>query len=263
MRDLKISLLQADLVWEDAEANREKFSREIAKVDDDSDLIILPEMFSTGFSMNASQIAEPEDGPTVDWMRASARTRNAVIVGSLLIEDDGEYYNRLVWMKPDGEALHYDKRHLFSMAGEDQHFTAGDTRLIAELWGWKICPFICYDLRFPVWTRNVKCEFDVALFVANWPQKRVAHWRTLLKARAIENQCWAIGVNRVGRDGNGHLYSGNSAVIDPHGEVLFEKENEACIYTMILQAERVKKYRQAFPFWVDADQFELITRKSK
>ncbi|MBA3706782.1 MAG: amidohydrolase, partial [Bacteroidetes bacterium] len=217
--DLKITIIQSNLHWENKEKNLEMFSKKIAAITDATDLIVLPEMFTTGFSMNPKKFAEIMSGPTIEWLKQKAREKKCVITGSFIAEENGNYFNRLVWMNSDGTYNTYDKRHLFRMADEHNHYNFGKSKLVVELKGWKICPLVCYDLRFPVWSRNVKSEYDVLIYVANWPERRNHHWRTLLLARAIENQCYSIGVNRIGADGNSIAHSGDSTVIDPRGMI--------------------------------------------
>ena len=253
MPDLTITLVQQELVWEDIAANLAAFEEVLGRIDDPTDLIVLPEMFSTGFSMEPAPIAETMDGSAVNWMREQAGTKEAVVMGSLVIEEAGAYYNRLVWAAPDGDMGAYDKRHRFRMAGEHEVYAGGDRLTTLEVNGWRIRPFVCYDLRFPIWTRNLDNAYDAAVFVANWPAPRAAHWRQLLRARAIENLSWVVGVNRVGMDGNGREYSGDSAVIAPDGEVVFENHNEACLKTVTLSRNRLDTYRENFPAWKDAD----------
>jgi predicted amidohydrolase len=254
MQDLTITLIQTELVWENIDANLELFDAKIDTIDGPTDLIILPEMFSTGFSMKAQTLAEKMDGKAVTWLRKKALQKGTVITGSLMVEHEGHYYNRLVLAWPDGGLLAYDKKHLFRYAGEEQVYTAGRRPVTAEINGWRIRPFICYDLRFPIWTRNMGQAYDLAIFVANWPSKRAAHWRTLLQARAVENQAYVAAVNRVGTDGNGFDYSGHSALIDPTGRVLFEEENLACTATLQLNYKILTDYRAQFPAWMDADE---------
>ncbi len=253
MPDLSITLLQVDTVWEDIDANLTRFDRAVEQIPAPTHLIVLPEMFSTGFTMNAQRLAQDMAGSGVQWIRAKAREKRADVAGSLIIRERGRYFNRLVWAKPDGTLLTYDKRHLFRMAGEDRVYCPGKERLTVSLNSWRIRPFICYDLRFPVWCRNWNNAYDVALFVANWPKARSGHWKTLLSARAIENQCYVVGLNRVGKDGNGLSYSGDSRIIDPEGTVLFEKAHAPVIVTHTLSRKRLKAYREAFPAWMDAD----------
>ena len=208
-RDLNITLVQSDLHWHDQDVNRDMFSQKIESLSEDTDLIILPEMFTTGFTMEAEQYAEEMDGATLQWMKKMSHKTQAVITGSIIIKEGGSYFNRLIWMRSDGTYDTYDKRHLFAMAGEHEHYTAGQSRLIIDIEGWRICPLVCYDLRFPVWARN-NDEYDVLIYTANWPSMRAAHWNKLLVARAIENQSYVAGVNRVGTDGKGYPYDGDS-----------------------------------------------------
>ena len=253
MRDIKITLIQTELFWEDIDANISLFNEKISAIGEKTDLVILPEMFTTGFSLNASKLGQGMDGPSVKWLQEKSNKIDADITGSIIVKFEGKYYNRLFWAKPDGELLTYDKRHLFRFAEEEKIYTAGDNNITVELNGWKIRPFICYDLRFPAWTRNIENQYDISLFIANWPEKRSTHWKCLLQARAIENQCYVIGVNRVGNDGNGLIYSGDSSIIDPLGKVIFQKHNNECIYTTILSYHTLKEYRKIFPAWMDAD----------
>ena len=257
MQNLTITLIQTALEWEDAETNLHRFDNILDRLDVDTDLIILPEMFSTGFSMNADSLAENMQGETVEWLRDKASQFQSDVFGSLIIVDNGQYYNRLCWTTPDGQTLTYDKKHLFRYAGEEKVYTAGRSRLVAEIKGWKIRPFICYDLRFPVWNRNIGNEYDVAVYIANWPEKRAAHWKCLLEARAIENQVYVIGVNRIGTDGNGVYYSGDSSIIDPQGKVLFRNSHAPCLYSIQLDFELLENYRQSFPAWLDGDHFDF------
>jgi omega-amidase len=253
MQDLKVTLIQSDLAWEDIDSNLTEFEAKITAVKEDTHLIILPEMFSTGFSMNAAALAQDMDGSAVQWIQKKSRDINADIVGSIIINDEGKFYNRLVWAKPQGNLLTYDKRHLFRMAGEEKIYSAGSKNITVELNGWKIRPFICYDLRFPAWTRNMKNQYDAAVFIANWPERRAGHWKVLLQARAVENQCYVIGVNRVGTDGNGLTYSGDSSVFDPWGTVIFQQSSQPCTYTTQLSYDLLKRSREDFPVWMDAD----------
>jgi omega-amidase len=253
MQDLTVTLVQTHLAWEDIDANLDLFDTRVDGIQGPTDLIILPEMFSTGFSMRTQALAEEMTGKAVAWMRAKAAEKNAVITGSVMVADGGRYFNRLVWARPHGDPPTYDKRHLFRYAGEEKIFTPGDRHLTTEIKGWRIRPFICYDLRFPIWVRNLNLAYDLAVFVANWPTRRAAHWRALLRARAIENQAFIAAVNRVGTDGNGSDFSGHSALIDPAGQVLFEEENTACTPTLQLKRKTLEDYRSRFPAWMDAD----------
>jgi omega-amidase len=203
MNDLKITLIQSNLFWENKVKNLEQFSHKIDAISEATDLIVLPEMFTTGFSMSPEKLAENVNGETVKWMKATAHKKNCVVTGSFICEEGGNYFNRLLWVNADGTYSKYDKRHLFSMGDENNHYATGEEKLIVKLKGWKICPLICYDLRFPVWARNTKeASYDVLIYVANWPERRSYPWKTLLLARAIENQSYVIGSNRVGVDGN-------------------------------------------------------------
>jgi predicted amidohydrolase len=257
MTDLKVTLLQTVIEWENPAANLRHYTELMAQIDGPTDLIILPEMFTTGFTMNPYSNAESMDGPGMRWLAEQSAERDAVITGSLVIEAAGKYYNRLIWMTPEGAYQTYDKRHLFAMAGEHKHYEAGEKRLVVEYKGWRICPMVCYDLRFPVWARN-NDAYDLLIYTANWPEKRSYDWRTLLKARAIENQCYTIGVNRVGTDANGHRYNGDSCVIDPGWRyTLYEVEEEEAVHTEILSAVHLQEVRQRLPFLQDRDGFEV------
>ena len=266
LKDLSIALIQPELIWEDIPANLAMLESMISQIKVPVDLIALPEMFSTGFSMNTS-IAERMDGTAIQWMKHIAAERNTVIAGSLMLyEGEGEqrkFYNRIIWMQIDGSYLQYDKRHLFSMSDEPKVFTAGNQRLTTTLHGWRICPMVCYDLRFPVWARNSinenrVADYDVLLYLANWPQRRSVAWNSLLPARAIENLAYVIGVNRVGTDGDGIDCCGNSAAIDPLGEVLIRRESEAEVLVLTLSHENLVKARRMYPFLKDGDRFELV-----
>lgn len=265
MQDLTLSLIQADLYWEQPEANLNMFQGLMDQVPAHSHVIVLPEMFSTGFSMNPEQLAESMDGPTINWMKAQAMQRRKIIAGSLIIQEEGAYYNRLVWMLPNGVSYHYDKKHLFGFAGEDEAYTAGNKRVIVQVNGWKINLQICYDLRFPVWARqnppNIQQEdpsYDILLYVANWPERRIKAWDTLLAARAIENQCFVVGVNRIGNDGNGIYHNGSSSLIDPWGEVLWNGRDRQEVFTYTLQKEALHSARTRLPFLRDGDAFVIL-----
>jgi omega-amidase len=262
MSAVTFTLIQTALHWEDKTANLRMLEEKIMTLSQPTHVIVLPEMFATGFSMTPETLAEPMTGPTVQWMQRLAAQKRVILTGSLIIEEDGRYYNRAIWMQPNGRYGWYNKRHLFAFAGEDQHYTAGQQRLIASVNGWKVALYVCYDLRFPVWSRQQfgvqhEFEFDVAIYVANWPQRRNTAWKTLLQARAIENQCYVIGVNRVGNDGNGIAHSGDSMVIDPLGSILYHKEYVEDMFTITLQKEALDEIRTKFPFWRDADAFEI------
>ena len=262
MSSLYISLIQTQLFWEDKAANLLMLEKKINSITQKTEIIVLPEMFSTGFSMNPSALAETMDGTTVQWMKKIAVEKKIILTGSVIIQEDDQFFNRLLWVLPNGTIGHYDKRHRFAFAGEDQHYSNGHKRLIAQVKGWKINLQICYDLRFPVWARQQsdgEPEYDILIYVANWPERRNHAWKTLLTARAIENQSYVIGVNRVGEDGKGIYHSGNSMVIDPLGEVLYHKEHDEDIYTIQLEKNTLTEIRTKFPFWKDADDF-LITQ---
>ena len=266
---MNVSLIQSNLVWEDREKNLRHFEELLKQLQGDTHLIVLPEMFSTGFSMNPAKVAEAADGPSLQWMKVQSKQCNAVITGSLAVHEDGQYYNRLYWVQPDGSVSTYNKRHLFRMAGEDKQYTAGTERLIVKLNNWMVCPMICYDLRFPVWSRNRfrpaveksssgTWEYDVLLYVANWPEVRQYPWKQLLIARAIENQCYVIGLNRVGKDGNNYNHSGHSLVINPRGEVISNIPlNEEAVSSYTLDMDYLTEFRKNFPVGLDADRFEI------
>lgn len=266
MSSLHFSIIQSNLIWENKEANLDMFSQKIRGMNTPTEIIVLPEMFNTGFSMQPEKFAETMEGTTVDWMRRLSAEKKAIITGSLIIEEKGNFYNRLIWMLPNGQYGYYDKRHLFAFAGEDQHYAPGKKRLIASVKGWKINLQICYDLRFPVWARqqlntneeNTFAEYDVLLYVANWPEKRNHAWKTLLTARAIENQCFTIGVNRIGVDGNNINHSGDSMIVGPLGEILYHCAHEEDIFHIRLEKEALKNTRERFPFLKDADDFSIL-----
>ena len=253
---LRVTLVQAELAWQDPAANRHRLAAHFRGLVGHTDLVVLPEMFSTGFSMAAAELAEDMDGPTIDWMREEAAALGCVIAGSLIVRDGGRCYNRLVWARPDGSLEHYDKRHLFRLAGEQEHYAAGSRRLVVALKGWRVCPMICYDLRFPVWSRS-RGDYDLLLYVANWPQRRALAWSTLLRARAIENQSYVVGVNRIGKDGNGTAYAGDSVALDFLGQPLSSEGGGDRVETAVLDLESLRAYRESFPVHLDADRFEL------
>ena len=263
MSKLTISGIQSDLIWEDKAANLRKFGDQIASLKGQSELIILPEMFSTGFVVEPAGLAEKMDGPSLDWMKKLSNENRVILTGSLIIEDGGKYYNRLIWMMPNGQYGFYDKRHLFAFAGEDEKYSPGNKRLIASLKGWKINLLVCYDLRFPVWARQgassstngSELEYDLLIYVANWPNKRIHAWKTLLMGRAIENQCYVAGVNRVGHDGYQNYYTGDSMVIDPFGQEIYHAPEKEDLFTCILDKTKLEEARSKFPFWKDRDHF--------
>jgi omega-amidase len=276
MSTLSITTIQSGLAWENKETNLEMFGNKIRSISGKKEIVILPEMFSTGFSMNPALLAETMDGPTVQWMRSLSASQKIILTGSIIIEENSAYYNRLIWMLPNGNYGYYDKRHLFAYAGEDKYYTPGNKRLIASVKGWKVNLQICYDLRFPVWARqsdssfdqvplppdqrkNKGVEYDLLVYVANWPEKRIQAWKTLLQARAIENQCYVVGVNRVGNDGNNIYHSGDSMVIDPLGEILYNKPHEEDIHTIQLDKTKLDDLRTRLPFLNDADDFLIQT----
>jgi omega-amidase len=281
---LTFTLIQTNLFWEDKAANLAMLQNKIENIKEHTEVIILPEMFTTGFSMQPQFFAETMDGETVEWMRHLAIEKKAIICGSIMISEAGQYFNRFIWMLPNGQYGYYDKRHLFAYAGEDVAYSRGNKRLITQAKGWKINCNICYDLRFPVWSRQSSIPssefneglptpkqlegitsrstsseeaewYDVLLYVANWPDRRINAWKTLLVARAIENQCYVIGVNRVGEDGNGIYHSGSSMVINPMGEVLFHQADDEIVHTFTLDKEKLNDIRIKLPFLKDADDF--------
>ena len=262
MSDIRITTVQTKLFWQDRAANLQVLGEKIRSIPVATDIIVLPELFSTGFSMATAQLAEEMAGPSVEWMEQLSAEKNAVITGSLMIQEQGHFYNRLIWMQPDGVFYQYDKRHLFRMANEQHYYTAGETKLIVHWKGWKICPQICYDLRFPVWSRNTykneAYDYDCLIYVANWPEKRSFAWRSLIAARAIENQAYVIAVNRVGIDGNDIHYSGDSAIIDFKGERISKTERFGDkTETTQLSLNDLNAYRKSFPVYLDQDEFKL------
>ncbi|MBI4946781.1 MAG: amidohydrolase [Bacteroidetes bacterium] len=267
MKDITITIIQANLHWENIDENLKMFFQKISSIKEKTDLIVLPEMFSTGFTMNNKAMAEKMNGKTLEWMKKMAKEKDCVLTGSIIIEESGKYFNRLIWMRTDGSFETYDKRHLFRYANEQDHYTAGNKKLIVELNGWKICPMVCYDLRFPVWIRNRltpnpsptgEGQYDILLFVANWPERRNHPWKTLLMARAMENQSYVVGVNRIGNDGNTIYHSGDSAVINFKGEIIRKtKAHEESVETITLSKTELEDWRKTFPAWMDADQFTV------
>lgn len=259
--ELKIALIQSDLYWENIEANMAMFEEKIWTITESVDLIVLPEMFTTGFSMNASKLAEVHRTKTLKWMQQQAAQSKAVIVGSAIIKEGTDIFNRLYAVYPNGDYFHYDKKHLFRLAGEDKHYKPGNKRLVIEVSGWKLFPLICYDLRFPVWARSRASEsglyeYDALIYVANWPEPRINAWDALLAARAIENTSYCIGVNRVGVDGVGAQYVGHSAVYNYKGESMaFSQEEEILVAT--LRKDELLAFRKQYPFQADADRFQL------
>jgi omega-amidase len=284
MSTLTITAIQTKLHWEDKAANLQMLQEKILSIKEKTEIVVLPEMFSTAFSMKPEALAETMDGDTINWMKRIAAEKKIILTGSIIIKESapspleragGEvYYNRLIWMLPNGQYGIYDKRHRFAFAGEDNQYTAGTKRLIASVKGWKINLQVCYDLRFPVWARQAPSqpphkgeelvilqapEYDVLIYVANWPERRSTAWKTLLQARAIENQCYVVGVNRVGNDGNGIYHSGDSMIFDPLGEILYHKKDEEDIFTISLNKDHLQSVREKFPFWKDGDNFSIMT----
>ena len=294
MSTLSITIIQTNLHWEDKAANLQMLEQKIRGIKEKTEVVVLPEMFSTGFSMKPELLAETMEGETMQWMKRIAAEKKIILTGSIIcrgaesdLTDTDKmvqapasggvpisYYNRLIWMQPNGQYGFYDKRHCFAFSGEDEHYTAGTKRLIASVKGWKINLLVCYDLRFPVWARQTSspnpspqaekgaggaAEYDVLIYVANWPERRIHAWKTLLQARAIENQCYVVGTNRVGDDGNNIHYSGDSMIIDPLGEVLYTKKDEEDIFTIVLDKTHLQTVREKFPFLRDADGFKIIT----
>jgi predicted amidohydrolase len=261
MSTLTITGIQSALHWEDFAANLKMFEEKISSITDNTEIIILPETFSTGFSMKPKELAQTMEGETVKWMKRIASEKKVILTGSAIIKEKGSYFNRLLWMLPNGQYGLYDKRHLFNYAGEGNEFTSGTKRLIASANGWKINLLVCYDLRFPVWARQQlqeeRPEYDLLIYVANWPERRILAWKTLLQARAIENQCYVVGVNRVGTDGNDIYHSGDSMVVDPMGEILYTKAHTEEIFTVTLHKEKLEQVRTKLPFWKDADNFMI------
>ncbi len=266
MNNLTFSILQTKLHWEDKAANLSMLEQKIMAIKERTEVVVLPEMFSTGFSMQPKKLAETMDGTTISWMKRIAANKKIILTGSLIIEEEGKFFNRLMWVLPDGSLGFYDKRHRFAYAGEDKEYTPGLKRLIAQVKGWKINLQICYDLRFPVWARQQTTdqpEYDVLLYVANWPERRASAWKSLLTARAIENQCYVIGVNRVGLDGNGINHSGDSMVVDALGTTLWHEVNEEMVHTFTLEKGLLLETRERFPFWKDADYFKIMPNENE
>jgi len=292
MSSLTITTIQTGVQWEDKRANLKRLGERILAIPEPTELVVLPEMFSTGFSMRPEALAERMDGPTLAWMQEIAARKKIILTGSIIVEEEDHYYNRLIWMLPNGQYGYYDKRHRFAYAGENEHYTAGHKRLIASVKGWKVLLLVCYDLRFPVWSRqtpqreggagdvatgagavvdalrdagvadvtpprSTELEYDLLLYVANWPERRAHAWKTLLQARAIENQCFVAGVNRIGDDGNGIYHSGDTMIIDPLGETLYQAAAREEAFTLPLRKDELTRIRQRFPFWQDADHFSI------
>lgn len=258
MEELRITLLQTEMVWEEPEKNRELFSEWLKDLTVLTDLVILPEMFTTGFSMNSKALAEDGNSTSLKWMQKQAQRIEAAFTGSVIVKDQGEYRNRLYFVFPNGDYKIYDKRHLFTYAAEDQSYTAGKEKLIVDYRGWRICPLICFDLRFPVWARNID-DYDLLLYIANWPESRILHWDTLLRARSIENLCYTAGVNRIGRDGNDLEYNGHSAVYDAIGKKISTPDwEEGYMETLTLTKTHLKATRKTYPFLKEKDAFKIL-----
>lgn len=254
---MKIALIQSDLVWENPKANRDSFEEKINGINESVNLIVLPEMFSTGFTMNPGVVAETMQGETVLWMQSLAKAKKTAITGSVVIEESGNFYNRMLFVFPSGEIQFYDKKHLFTLAGEDKVYTAGNQKLIVNYLGWKICPMVCYDLRFPVFSRNTE-NYDLLLYVASWPEKRINAWDALLKARAIENMSYTIGVNRIGVDANGHNYPGHSQLLDCLGDYVVAPTESENVFIAELDQQKMIAARQKLGFLNDRDSFKLL-----
>ena len=253
---MKVALIQTSLHWENPQANRNHFEKLINAITEKVDLIVLPEMFSTGFTMHPTEIAETMSGETIEWLKSLAKSKESTIMGSLVIQENDHYYNRLVFVFPSGEIKKYDKKHLFTLAGEDKVYTAGNEKLIVEYQGFKICPLICYDLRFPVFSRNTE-GYDLLIYVANWPKPRTNAWDILLKARAVENQCFVIGVNRIGVDSNQHEYIGHSQAVDFSGNYLLEPQENEGVFIIQLDKNAMIETRKKLDFLSDRDAFSF------
>lgn len=253
---MKIALIQSSLFWENPKANRNHFEVTINAITEQVDLIVLPEMFSTGFTMNPEAVFETMEGETIQWLQSLAKAKNSAITGSLIIKENDNFYNRLVFVFPSGEMQFYDKRHLFTLAGEDKVYTSGKEKLIIEYLGWKICPLVCYDLRFPVFARNVE-DYDLLIYVANWPKSRIQAWDTLLKARSVENMCYTVGVNRTGFDDNNLEYNGHSQTVDFLGNYILEPQETEGVFIVELNKEKLVETIKKLGFLNDRDSFEL------
>uniref|UniRef100_UPI0040492B05 amidohydrolase n=1 Tax=Flavobacterium sp. TaxID=239 RepID=UPI0040492B05 len=254
---MQISIIQAPLTWENPASNRSFFQQQFGLIPENTDLVVLPEMFTSGFTMQPQNVAETMQGETIEWLKMQSEKFDFAIIGSLVVVEDGNYFNRLVFVKPDGKIQTYDKRHLFTLAGESKVYKAGDEKLIIDYKGWRICPLVCYDLRFPIFARNTD-NYDILIFVANWPKPRINAWDVLLQARAIENMSYVVGVNRVGEDASGHQYIGHSQIVDFMGKNMVSAENKAGIFTSILSKEDLENARSRFKFLDDRDVFRLV-----
>lgn len=255
---LNVSCIQTELAWENIDQNLKQFSDKLNQVSEDTELIILPEMFTTGFTMNAQEMAEAMDGKSFCWMKEQSSKHNKIIIGSIIIKEDKKYYNRCISMFPNGEYYTYDKGHLFRMEKENKDFTKGKSKTIFKYNDWRVCTLICYDLRFPIWSRN-RDEYDLLIYIACWPESRREVWNTLLKARAIENQTYVIGVNRIGNDGEGITYSGDTVVINPKGQIITQANDyKDEIINAELSLDELKQFREKFPVTLDADNFKIL-----
>lgn len=256
--NLRVSMVQSHIIWEDRNENLGYYGELLRRISGKTDLAVLPETFSTGFTMNVEPFADEADGITVKTIKKWAADYKMAVAGSFIAKDNGKYYNRAFFITPEGDSLFYDKRHLFQMGHEDQYFTAGDKRLVVSYRGWNICLLVCYDLRFPVWSRNVNNEYDLLIYCANWPEARKKVWKILLQARAIENMSYVCGVNRVGIDGKGFTYRGDSLIISPKGKKLADAgKREEVTRTVSLSMDEVSELRSKFPAWKDADDFTI------
>ncbi|MDD3358169.1 MAG: amidohydrolase [Parabacteroides sp.] len=256
--NLRVSMVQSHIIWEDRNENLGYYGELLRRISGKTDLAVLPETFSTGFTMNIEPLADEADGITVNTIKKWAADYKMAVAGSFIAKDNGKYYNRAFFITPEGDSLFYDKRHLFQMGHEDQYFTAGDKRLVVSYRGWNICLLVCYDLRFPVWSRNVNNEYDLLIYCANWPEARKKVWKILLQARAIENMSYVCGVNRVGIDGKGFTYRGDSLIISPKGKKLADAgKREEVTRTVSLSMDEVSELRSKFPAWKDADDFTI------
>lgn len=258
---MNLSVVQTDIAWEDKQTNLQNLRDRLTKLCGRTDIVVLPEMFSTGFTMNSEAMAEPVTGETITTLRSMAAEYQVALAGSYIAQEQAHYYNRAFFLTPEGEAYYYDKRHLFRMGDEGKHFSAGDRKLIIPYRGWNICLLVCYDLRFPVWSRNLNNEYDLLIYTANWPTPRRHVWDTLLAARAIENMSYVCGANRIGEDSNRLAYNGGSAIYSPKGEsIAIAKDNEDAIITARLNRDELTAFREKFPVWRDADKFEIQPR---
>jgi omega-amidase len=262
MLALQVTTIQYDIFWEDVQHNLEKLTALLQQLPTQAQLVVLPEMFTTGFTMNPTGLAEDMNGQTIAWMKAQAKTHRIILCGSIIIKENKHYYNRFISVMPNAQLAFYNKRHLFAKAGEHEAYTAGNKKIIIQANGLKILPVVCYDIRFPVWCKNTLDAngiptYDVLLVVANWPSMRIMHWQQLLIARAIENQCYVVAVNRVGTDGNGHYYDGNSTIIDPMGNIIYTKKDVEDMFTTTITKTAIDTVRTQLPFLKDSDAFDI------